>query len=201
MTISGLEGLPARAMWLALALPAVSGCITTTMYVDPKLPVVRAEDLKPAAPAGAVQLMFEFRTRGLPNSVATTRIKPIVMGAVGKTGLFSQVSDAPVPDGRTLTIVIDNVRLDDKGAAEAFGVGLTFGLAGTTVSDGYVCNATYRPPGGKANTKTVKHAIHSTIGNASGPPGIPPMQPREAVTQVMEQLTLNALQELAKDGF
>ena len=99
-----------------------------------------------------------------------------------------------------LTIVIDNVKVTDQGAATGIGVGLTFGLVGTMITDGYICAVTYRSPSGKTNSKTVKHALHSTIGNASGPPGIPAMEPREAVAQVMEQLTLNALQSLRQDG-
>jgi hypothetical protein len=194
----GLSALTRRLPLVLLLL--LSGCLTPTMYVDTALPVVRAEDLKPPSPVGPVQVIFEFRTQGTPNSAATDEIKPIVLGAIGRAGLFSQLSDTPVPDGRTLTIVINNVKLTEHGSAAAFGTGLTFGLVGTMVTDGYVCTATYRSPVGTSSSKTVKHALHSTIGNASGPPGVPAMQPREAITQVMEQLTLNALQALRQDG-
>jgi hypothetical protein len=101
-----------------------------------------------------------------------------------------------------LTIVIDNVRLNEQGSAAGSGfvTGFTFGLVGTNVSDGYVCTATYQAPGGKSSSTTVRHALHTAIGNASGPPGIAPMAPRDAIPQIMEQLTLNALQALRRDG-
>jgi hypothetical protein len=164
------------------------------------LPVVRAEELKPASPTGPVQLMVEFRSRGAPNAAGTAKLKPVVTGAVEKTGLFDKLSETPVPDGRLLTIVIDNVKVGEDKTGEAFGTGLTFGLVGTMVTDGYVCNATYRSASGKTSSTTVKHAMHTTIGNASGPPGVPPMKPIEAVTQIAEQLTFNALKALKQEG-
>jgi hypothetical protein len=195
--------MSASALRNGLSLVSVlllSGCLNPKMYVDPALPVVRAEEFRPATPVGPVQVIFEFRTEGSPNPTATDEVRPTVIGAIGKTGAFTRISDEPVPEGRTLTIVIDNVRLDGAGWARAFAAGFTFGLAGTTLTDGYVCTATYRGQGGRTNSKTVKHAIHTTLGNAAGPPGIAPMQPGEAVTQVMEQLTVSALRALSRDG-
>jgi hypothetical protein len=189
-----------RLFWLAALVVSLSGCISAQSYIDTALPVLRNEDLQQVAAPQPVQLLYEFRTKGAPNARATQFTKPHVVETVSKSGLFSQVQETPVTGGRVLTIVIDNVSLTDDAAAKGFGVGLTFGLAGTMVTDGYICTATYAGPGVTASPKTVKHALHTTIGNASGPPGVPPMKAAEAVPQVMRQLTLNALQAIRRDG-
>jgi len=196
-----LGGTVLRTICLPLLLVAfLSGCISPQSYIDTALPVLRFEDVPPAATPRPVQLLFEFRTKGAPNARATAYAKPIVTETVTKAGLFSAVSEAPVADGRMLTIVIDNVPLTDDAAARGFGVGLTFGLAGTMVSDGYICTATYAQPGGARNTKSVKHALHTTVGNASGPPGVQGMKPDDAAPILIRQMTLNALQAIRRDG-
>jgi hypothetical protein len=53
---------------------------------------------------------------------------------------------------------------------------------------------------GKTITKSgYKHAIHSTIGHAKGPEGIPAMTTEEAFGKVVEELVLNFLGDLQKD--
>jgi hypothetical protein len=121
-----------------------------------------------------------------------------VVDAVTRSGLFSAVSDAAGP--RTLRIVIENVEVTKDAASKGFVAGLTFGASGTMVTDGYVCTAVYEAPGRAAATKTVNHALHTTVGNHEGPKGLKPMKPDEAIPEIMRQLTLNALQALRKDG-
>ena len=57
-------------------------------------------------------------------------------------------------------------------ALALIGTGLTFGLVGNMVTDGYVYEATFNAGESKPPVKlTYRHALHTTIGNASGPPG------------------------------
>ena len=185
---------------LALLAASLSGCISPQSYIDPALPTLRAEDLAPVAAPKPVQLLYEFRTKGAPNAGATERSKGIVMDTVAKSGLFSRVSPTPVPEGGLLTIVIDNVPITGNAVGKGIGTGLTFGLVGNMVTDGYVCTATYSA-GGKSATSTVKHAMHTTIGNAEGPPGLTPMKPNEAIPIMIRQMTLNALKGLGSSNF
>lgn len=74
---------------------------------------------------------------------------------VSQSGLFSQVSYDPVPSGRKLSISINNIALTDNVAAKGFGVGLTFGLVGTMVTDGYICTVNYVEPKHDAVTKVL----------------------------------------------
>ena len=94
-------------------------------------------------------------------------------------------------------VVIDNVADRGEAAKKGFGTGLTLGLNGTTVTDGYVCTVVYTRNGKVVETK-VEHAIHSTIGNEKAPAGLAPLQPAQAVQQVMTQMMWNALNNLSQ---
>ena len=190
-----------RTILLPAALAAsLSGCISMNSYIDPALPAVRAEDLRASRSPQPVHVLFEFRTKGAPNARATEMAKPIVLDTVRSTALFSNVAEAPVSGGRTLTIVIDNVPVTEDAASKGFATGLTLGLAGNTVTDGYICTATYAAPGVSPKKQEVKHALHTTIGNAEGPKGLTPMKPDDAYPIIIKQLTLNALKGVRKDA-
>lgn len=190
-----------RTILVPAALAAsLSGCISMNSYIDPALPTVQAQDVRATRSPQPVQILFEFRTKGAPNARGTEFAKPIVFDTVRSTTLFSNVAEAPVAGGRTLTIVIDNVPITEDAASKGFATGLTLGLAGNTVTDGYVCTATYSAPGVAPKKTEVKHALHTTIGNAEGPKGLAPMKMDEALPVVVKQLTLNALQNVRKDA-
>ncbi|WP_310632676.1 MULTISPECIES: hypothetical protein [unclassified Paraburkholderia] len=183
----------ASAICLALSL---SACMTIHAYVDPSLGEPHYADLKKPASPQPIQLLFEFQTKGVTNASATEASKPLVHEQLSQSGLFSQVSYDPVPSGRKLSISIDNVPLTDNLAAKGFGSGLTFGLVGTMVTDGYVCTVNYIEPGHDAVTKVVKHAIYATIGNASGPAGLQPMPIQQATDTMLKQIVAKSLEEI-----
>ena len=190
-----------RALSLALcACFMLSGCLTTKMYVDPALPAASKADLKQPTQPKPVQVLFEFRTKGNANAKATAEIRPRVIAVAAESALFSTVSStADGADSGVLKLVIDNIVLTDNAAAKGFGTGLTLGLAGSMVSDGYVCTASYSRDG-KVTETTVKHALHTTIGNHGGPEGLTALEPQAAVHQVMDQIAWNALKQLGDQG-
>ncbi len=175
---------------------SLSACISPHSYVDGSLGEPHYADLKKPATPQPVQLLVEFRTKGVANARATDYAKPRVYEQVAQSGLFSKVSYDPVPSGRKLLISINNVSLTDNAAAKGFGVGLTFGLVGTMVGDGYECTASYVEPGHDTVTKVVKHALYTTIGNASGPKGLQPMPVQQASAMVIRQMVGKSLEEL-----
>ena len=185
------------ALLLFALMVGLTGCLSMKAYVDPALPMVTKADVGQVAAPTPVQILFEFRTKGSSNARATEQVKPRIVAVVAESGLFSAVSSTAGNQGGAgvLTITIDNVPLTDNAAAKGFGTGLTFGLAGSTVTDGYTATATYTRDG-KTTEVSVKHALHSTIGNASGPPGLKPMDMQSAVNQIMDQLTWNVLKAL-----
>lgn len=180
---------------ISLAL-SLSACMTPHSYVDQSLGEPHYADLKKSASPQPIQLLVEFQSKGVANARATEAAKPRVYEQVSQSGLFSQVSYDPVPSGRKLSISINNVPLTDDVAAKGFGVGLTFGLVGTMVTDGYICTVNYVEPGRDAVTKVVKHAIYTTIGNASGPAGLQPMPLQQAADTMIRQIVARSLEEI-----
>jgi len=187
---------------LALTM-LVSGCLTITPYVDPTLGDVPAAQHVTVASPQPVQLIFEFQSKDAINRRATNLLEQQVTEAVQSSGLFSQVSTTPVPNGALLSITIDNVPEADA-ASKGFATGLTFGLAGSTVTDYYVGTAHYAPGGGApVITAQERHSIHSVVGAGSGPPGMVRSQNLEAAFhQVLHQLLDHLLNDVARDpGF
>jgi hypothetical protein len=190
-----------RPLALFGACLLLTGCFSPTMYVDPSLPSVSKSDLTSNAAPQPVQLLYEFQTKGAPNARGTELTKGKVLATVTESGLFTIVSGEPQADQRRLAIIINNVPVTQNAAAKGVGVGLTFGLVGNMVTDGYECTASYVSPGAEPLKFTYTHAIHSTIGNADGPPGLK-AEPSTAAAlgKVVEQLTWSALRDLSKSG-
>jgi hypothetical protein len=189
-----------RGLALAFALSALGGC--ASFYVDGNAPEVPAAQFKkPPAPA-PVQLVFEFQTKGVPNARATAFLKAKVTEQAQASGLFSQVSEAPVSGGALLSITLNNIPLSDDAFAKGFVAGLTFGLAGQVVGDGYDCTVRYvsGKPGAQAVTKQGKHVIYTGVGNA-GPPAnaikVPTVD--EAVFTMVRQVISRTLNDMSQD--
>jgi hypothetical protein len=190
-----------RVAFLLLPI-ALSACISPKSFVDPALGEIKTSDFAKPAKQESVQLLVEFQTKGSPNARATEMLRPKVLEQVSQSGLFNQVSYEPAASKRTLSFVINNVALTDSVAAKGFGVGLTFGLVGTMVSDGYVCKVILTEPGKPQIAREVKHALHTTIGNKEGPPGLSAMAPVDAANIVIRQMIAASLKQVSDDpGF
>lgn len=193
-----------RARWLrdirtsALVL-VLSGC--ANMYIDgntKEIPV--SQFTEPTRPV-SVQVFFEFQTKGVPNVNVTALLKPAVVDQIGQSGLFSAVSEASEPGSGMLNITMNNVPLTEDAFTKGIAAGLTFGLAGSQVSDGYVCSAKFTPPSGRGEiVKSARHAIHSTIGAASPPPNSTKVADgKEAIFTVTRQVLSQVLYDLSRD--
>jgi hypothetical protein len=172
-------------------------------YLDPGTKEVPASEFKRVAQPKDVSLTFEFQTRGAPNSRATKVLEDQVKHQIQECGLFGKIQPQASPEVSWLSITLNNVPITDQGdaASKGFVTGLTFGLAGTAVTDGYVCTVSYLAPGMKAPiVKTSRHAIHTTIGNASPPVGaIAAESPKEAAMTMVRQVLSQALRDLSFD--
>lgn len=178
-------------------MPLFAGC--ASHYVDTALKDIPPDQVKKVEVPRPMQLLFDFQTKGVSNARATEMLKPQVTTLVQDSGLFSQATALPVETGGVLNIVINNVPLTDDAAARGFVTGLTFGLAGNTVTDGYICTMTYLL-GGQKIVKTVRHAIHTTLG-AQGAPVKAEASPtiRDAIDKMIRQIVLNGLNDLSND--
>jgi hypothetical protein len=187
------------AMLVALMI-ATSGCLSIKAYVDPQLSKVGYADLLARPDPRPVSLRVEFYRNGEPATLGASTAREAVRTAVEKSKLFSSLLDKPSDDVDRLEIVLDNVGDTGDAAGKGALTGLTFGAKGSQVTDGYLFTATFRAVGKQAVTKTYRHAIHSTIGNAEGPPGLVAEDSlRTAFNKVVEGLVLNLLLDLQKE--
>lgn len=188
-----------RAACLAACL-ALGGC--GTFYVDDTLKEVSPAEKVTLAKPQDVQVLFDFQTKGAHNSAATDYVKKDAIGVVQNSGLFSTVSETPVPSGAVISLTINNVPLTDDAFAKGFVTGFTFGLVGSTVGDGYVCTVEYLPPAGGAKiSKTVRDAIYTSLGaTGSQPQHTRKMKGMDDAVKTMTNKCLgNPLNDVAKE--
>jgi len=181
------------------ALTVLSGC--ASFYVDGNTKEVDSSQYKSPQTKRPVQLLFEFQTKGVTNARATELLKARVSSQIKASGLFTDVSETPAAGGALLSLTLNNVPLTDNAFSQGFVTGLTFGLAGSKVSDGYVCTARYTS-GTAAGvvTKQARHAIHTTMGATASPGDAVKAESIDAaVTTMTRQVLSNVLNELSQD--
>ena len=188
----------ARRVFVLLAAAALTGC--ASFYVDSNTKEIDAAQYKRSEPRHPVQLLFEFQTKGVTNANATALLKTRVIEQVKASGLFTEVGEAPAAGGALLGITLNNVPLSDDAFSKGFVTGLTFGLAGSQVSDGYVCTARYSVATNAAPIVTqARHAIHTTVGASAAPSnGVKVASVDEAVTLMARQVISNVLNDLTQ---
>jgi hypothetical protein len=188
----------ARSFFLATAI-ALTGC--ANFYVDGNTQEVKTSEFKKPSEPRPAQLVFEFQTKGVLNARATQLLQQQVVDQVKASQLFSDVETQPTAHSNLLSIRINNVPISDDAFAKGFVTGLTFGLAGSKVSDGYICTATYLKPGSvDPVVKTTRHAIHTTLGAAASPGNATKAENIEdAVRTMVRQVVSNVLNDLSKD--
>lgn len=171
------------------------------MYVDGTTKLIDPSQFKKPDSPHPVQVLFEFQTKGVANANATGFVSTKVMELIKDSGLFSQVAQAPVDGGALLSVTINNVPITDDAFAKGFATGFTFGLVGSTVTDGYVCTARYSS--GTVSTPIVKqarHSIHTTLGSAGAPANATrAADPKEAVYTMTGGIISNVLNDLSQD--
>lgn len=189
--------------WITLvfliSLMFLTGC--ASMYVDGQTKDISASEFKKAEPPHPVQVLFEFQTKGTANAKATDLLKTQVVDQIRESGVFTEVSEGPVSGGALFSITLNNVPVTDDAFSKGFVTGMTFGLAGSKVTDGYVCTANYSGPNSAAPiTKQARHAIHTTLGNTSAPDNATKAaNPKEAITLVTHAVVSNVLNDVTHD--
>lgn len=160
--ISALRRL--AMFFLLTATVFLTGC--ATHYLDKGTTEAPVSEFKKPASVQPAQLIFEFQTNGAPNARATAYLKERVLKQALESGLFSELTETPVSSGALLSITLNNVANLDEAMKKGFLTGLTLGVKGSTVTDGYVCTLKYLPPNTKEPiTKTAQHAIYTTMGS------------------------------------
>jgi hypothetical protein len=189
----------ASVLCMAVLSVALGACVQVSAYVDAKLGDTSYATLKTPPQPQPIQLAFDFQNKGESNPGAVSEIKPQIAALLLQSGLFSTVSDTPVPSGRKLTIVIDRVRLSNDKEKTAFGVGMSTGGNRTMLTDGYTCTTVYSEPGHAARSTQVRHALYRT-SDYSGPDGLTAMTRKQANDTVYRQMISRSLVQLDRDS-
>lgn len=184
---------------LLLASTSFTGC--ASFYVDNGLKAADTAVLtKPAHPQ-PVQLFFAFETEGKPNPMATQQVQPQVVELVRQSGLFSDIKTTASPETGVLQLTINNIPISKDAASKGVLTGLTLGLVGTTVGDGYACTLQYKRSDSSPVIKaTASHAIYASLGAGSSPDAAATKvaNGNEAVSTMVRQAVLTLLEKLSK---
>ncbi len=199
-TLGAKVGNPFRSasllVFIAVASFMLSGCISAKHYVDPAYANIQPTDIKPPKTPEPVQVFFEFRNKEGTSASATKLLKPRVVTFLSNSRCFSQVTTEGQEGTNSLFLTMTNFAIADDATAKGVGVGLTFGLVGAMVSDGYTLEATYRSGDREPVKRTYKHALHSTVGNKDGPPGLTPVSVQDAIYSILDQMLTSLLIDL-----
>lgn len=185
---------------LLIMFAALTGC--SSFYVDGMTKEIPTSQYRHLEPAHPVQVLFEFQTNGVTNATATDFLKKSVIEQINTSGLFSAASEEPVTGGALLGITMNNVAVTDDAFTKGAVTGLTFGLAGSQVTDGYVCTASYSNGiTAQPIVKQARHAIHTTVGASEPPPNSHKAATLdEAVTLMTRQIISNVLNDLSNEA-
>jgi hypothetical protein len=186
-----------RLLLVSLCLTTLAGCAGPRFVVDPSFPKVAFEDLKKRAQPLPLTLVVEFRRNGEPFPKADAMLRDNAERVLRASGLIVPVTG---PSEGEIRVVMNNVADLGQAAAKSFGSGLTFGLVGTTVTDAYEIEVAVSTNGKTIRRSDVKHAIHTSVGNATLPAGAEAVDPAAAFDRVLEQMLLYILRDMQQSG-
>ncbi len=181
---------------LALFSFSLAGCMSPKSFVDPTYPKVSYDVVKKRPTSLRLKLIVEFQRDGEHFPKVDSTLRDNAERVLRASGVIAPVSD----EGEgTIKIVVNNI-VEKGAAAKGFGTGLTFGLAGTTVTDAYEMTISITANGKTIERTAIKHALHTAIGNTTIPDVIETMPTNIAFNRVLEQLILRALRDMQGTG-
>jgi hypothetical protein len=182
---------------LVLVAGLAGGCVAPKSYVDPAYGTTKYQDIERRAEPYQWRIATEFQRNGARFPNLDSQLQEQVERIVRASGMAVPTGDAGAP---LLRITVNNIADVAAARAKGFGTGLTFGLAGNTVTDYYEMTANLTNGTSTVLAKTYKHALHTTIGNAPGISGVEPVAAAFGFTRIVEEMLLNALKDVQTDG-
>ena len=181
-----------KTAFLVMMAVALTACMSTKSFLDPSFPKISYEELQKPLQPKKLKVTAEFQRNGKHLEKVDQSISDSTERILRASGLAIPGSDGS--DG-TIHVVLNNIADIGGAVGKGLGTGLTFGLAGSLVTDAYEMQVTIKV-GGKTFTRTaVKHALHSAIGRAATPKGIETMPLQTAFERLFEQMLLRVLKE------
>lgn len=183
---------------IVLVAVLFSGCISMKSYVDPKYGDVSYDHVNKPDEPHSLAIETEFYRNHERFKKADGELKANVERVVKATGVI--IPAVGEKQSGILRVKCNNIADLAKARAQGFGTGLTFGAAGSAISDYYEIEISLEVDGKKFEKK-YEHAIHSTIGNKAPPvTGVAPTKPVEAFGLVLEDVLLEFIKEMQASG-
>jgi hypothetical protein len=185
---------------LALAFACastLSACVPAVKtYVDPQYRHATYDTVHRLVQPIPVKVDAQFEVNGTPKPATDAFLQSQVEQTLRASGAFTPTSSARA------VISVQGNDIADLGSARSkgFGTGMTFGAIGSAVPDNYEFTIAYRDGGVVSYQGIYKHAVLTTIGNASGPAFVTPTTPEDAFHHVVEDVVLNFLQDMQDKG-
>jgi hypothetical protein len=169
------------------------GCLSTNSYVDPQYRNASYDDINPVVNKYHAKIDVEFQRNGKHYPRADQECRSHIERVFRATGVI-----IPASNGSEIRIkvVVNNIADIDEAVAKGFGTGLTFGAAGSAVTDFYDIKIEFYMGDAAPLTKTYKHAIVTTIGNKPAPLNVEPTTVSDAFGKVVEDAMLNFVKEM-----
>lgn len=176
---------------LVTASVVLTGCLTTTSYVDPKFVDIDYSIIQKPESITPVKLAVNFQRNGEDFKRGDKLVTKVVTDVIGKSGVY----EIDETSENTLSVSVNNVADVSDALKEGFKTGLTFGANGTTVTDFYEVTISYSGNGAEMS-KEYKHALHSTIGNEDAPfSNVTGQKPQEAFDSMLEDVILTFMKD------
>ncbi len=184
-----------------VVLTYLSGCgMIQHSYVAPTVTEIDPSLLQRPKSPHKIRFTFEFQRNGEYRQDVTANVSKSARAKLELTGIVKIVEEnsSHLPH---LKIIMNNVAAIGKAFGKGFVAGLSFGLAGQTVTDGYEFTAAYQIADKSPFLKSYKHAIYTTQGIKEGPPSLEPMNIHQAFDKVLEELLILMLSDLQRAGY
>lgn len=176
---------------------SLAGCVAPRSFVDPGFQAVSYEDVVRRDPPLRLQLVTEFQRNGKHLPKADPILRDNAERILRASGVIVPVSGGE--DGE-ISIVVNNLGSLAGAFGKGFSTGLTFGLAGNTVTDGYEMAVSITLDGRTIERTGVRHALHTLVGRGSPPDGLETMPLQAGFERVLEQMLLGVLHDMQHQG-
>lgn len=175
----------------------ISGCISPKSFTDPQVPPISFDAVERQAEPLRLRHFVEFQRNGASYPAAHATLNAIVERTLRGSSVILPAEDGL--DGE-IRVTVNNIGDLGDAAARGFGTGLTFGVVGSTVVDGYEMSALLNARGRTASRSGVRHSIYTAIGNTSLPPGAELTTLDLAFQKVVESMLLRVLRDMQQRG-
>lgn len=184
-----------RIIVSALLAVSLTGCISSKSYLDQKYKKdgVSYSSIKKANAPYEAKIDIEFQRNGVKFPRADKELRTDVEKIFKSSGVVTPVAN---DTGTSIKVICNNIADLAEARKKGFGTGLTFGAAGSEVTDFYNITIEFKH-GDKIIQKKYDHAIHTIIGHKASPyDGVQPVSLVNAFNGVIEDVILQFIKEM-----